>query len=197
MGVPMRYSHPSEIMDEIARLTPPMAGISYPRLEEVGLQWPVPDDAHPGTPILHTEAFPRGRARFAPVEYTAPGEEPDDAYPFVLVTGRVLQHYNAGTMTRRTHLVEMVDRDLLEVHPADVRAHGLEDGTRVLVRSRRGAVELTLRVSERVAPGTAFTSFHFPEDNVNTLLSSSADVITRCPEYKVLAVRIEPAPAHD
>ncbi|HET9495141.1 MAG TPA: formate dehydrogenase subunit alpha, partial [Chloroflexia bacterium] len=197
MGTPMRYSHPYEIMDEIARLTPPMAGISYPRLEDNGLQWPVPDGNHPGTPILHTETFPRGRARFAPVEYTAPGEEPDDSYPFVLVTGRVLQHYNAGTMTRRTHLVEMVDRDLLELHPADVRAHGLEDGSRVLVRSRRGAVELSLRVSERVAPGTAFTSFHFPEDNVNTLLSSSADVITRCPEYKVLAVRIDPAPARD
>jgi formate dehydrogenase alpha subunit len=194
MGVPMRYSSPSEIMDEIARLTPPMSGISYERLEEGGLQWPVPGRAHQGTPILHTETFPRGRARFAPVEYAEPGEEPDDRYPFVLVTGRVLQHYNAGTMTRRTHLAEMVDRDLLEVHPDDARLHGLVDGSKVRVSSRRGSVELTLHISGRVAPGEAFTSFHFPQENVNLLLSSSADVITSCPEYKVLAVRIDPLP---
>jgi formate dehydrogenase major subunit len=121
-----------------------------------------------------------------------PGEEPDASYPLVLVTGRVLQHYNAGTMTRRTKLVEIVDRDLLEVHPDDAQLYGLKDHDQAIVRSRRGSANLTVRVSELVAPGTAFTSFHFPEDQVNTLLSSSSDIITRCPEYKVLAVRVEP-----
>lgn len=196
MGKPMRHCDPSEIMDEIARLTPSLAGISYERLEDGGLQWPVPVTHevpnHPGTAILHTDRFPRGLARFAPVEYVPPGEEPDDSYPLVLITGRVLQHYNAGTMTRRTRLGEVVDRDLLEVHPADAQRYGLKDHCQARVQSRRGSVCLTVRVSERVAPGTAFTSFHFPEAQVNTLLSSSADVITRCPEYKVLAVRAAP-----
>jgi formate dehydrogenase major subunit len=191
MGTPMAYQHPSEIMDEIARLTPPLAGISYARLDEDGLQWPVSDANHPGTSILHTDRFPRGRARFAAVEYLPPGEEPDDAYPFVLITGRVLQHYNAGTMTRRTRLVDVVDHDYLEIHPEDARVCGLADGDQASVTSRRGSVCLGVRVSERVARGTVFTTFHFPEDSVNSLLSSSSDLLTRCPEYKVLAVRVE------
>lgn len=192
MGTPMAYQDPAQIMDEIARLTPPMAGISFTRLDDQGLQWPVPDARHPGTPILHTDRFPRGRARFAAVEYAPPGEEPDDAYPFVLVTGRILRHYNAGTMTRRTHLVDMVHHDYLEIHPEDARAIGLVDEGLATVSSRRDTVRLTVRVSERVARGTVFTSFHFPESAVNSLLSSSSDALTRCPEYKVLAVRVEP-----
>jgi predicted molibdopterin-dependent oxidoreductase YjgC len=191
MGKPMPYRDASEIMDEIAMLTPPMAGISYERLEAGGLQWPVPDADHPGTAILHTHSFPRGLARFAAVEYLPPGEQPDAEYPLVLVTGRVLQHYNAGTMTRRTRLAEVVDRDFLEIHPEDAEEYGLQDESRALVRSRRGTVHLTVRLSRRVAPGTVFTTFHFPADGVNTLLSSSSDLITRCPEYKVLAVRVD------
>jgi predicted molibdopterin-dependent oxidoreductase YjgC len=197
MGTPMSYRDPSEIMDEIARLTPPVAGINYARLDGAGLhglQWPVPGADHPGTSILHTQAFPRGRARFAPVENLPPEDEPSDAYPFVLITGRVLQHYNAGTMTRRTPLVNVVDHDYLEVHPDDARALGLADGGRATVTSRRGSACLTARVSERVAHGIMFTSFHFPEDSVNALTSSSSDLLTRCPEYKVLAVQVEPLP---
>ena len=193
MDSPLSYSNASEIMDEIAQLTPPMAGISFERLEGKGLQWPVLDKSDPGTPILHTEVFPRGRARFAPVEYLPPGEEPDDQYPLVLVTGRVLQHYNAGTMTRRTRLAQVVDRDYLEIHPDDAWRYDLVDGGPVLVRSRRDSVHLTVQVTERVARGTVFTSFHFPENAVNALLSSSSDLITRCPEYKVLAVSVSPA----
>jgi predicted molibdopterin-dependent oxidoreductase YjgC len=192
MGVPMTYGHPSEIMGEIALLTPPLSGISYERLEEIGLQWPVPDHEHGGTAVLHTQSFPRanGLARFAPVEYLPPGEESDADYPFVLVTGRVLRHYNAGTMTRRTRLAQVVDRDFLEMHPDDASANKLRDGDQVEVRSRRNAARLTLLISERGAPGTLFTSFHFPELGVNALLSSSSDLITRCPEYKVLAVGV-------
>ncbi len=193
MGYPMAYAHPSEIMDEIARLTPPMRGVSYDRLEGEGLQWPVPDRAHPGTPILHTEQFPRGRAKFAPVDYVPPGSLPDDEYPFVLVTGRRLQHYNSGTMTRRTALAGVVDRDTLEMHAQDAAALGLRDGDDVAVSSATGATRLPLQVSGRVAPGNVFTTFHFPDDRVNTLFSSSADALTRCPEYKVLAVRVERA----
>lgn len=193
MGHPMPYAGPSEIMDEVARLTPSLSGISYNRLEENGLQWPVSEPGHPGTRILHTETFPRstGLARFAPVEFLPPGEEPDADYPLVMVTGRVLQHYNAGTMTRRTRLAQMVDRDYLEIHPLDALAHHIEDGEEVAVTSRRDTVRFTAQVSERVAPGTVFTTFHFPETPVNLLLSSSSDVITKCPEYKVLAVRVE------
>jgi len=193
MGRPMPYRDASEIMDEIAMLTPPMAGISFERLEGGGLQWPVPHAGHPGTAILHTSSFPRGLARFTAVEYMPPGEQPDAEYPFVLVTGRVLQHYNAGTMTRRTRLADIVDRDFLEIHPEDAEEYGLQDESRAIVRSRRGEVHLTVHLSQRVAPGTVFTTFHFPEDGVNTLLSSSSDLITRCPEYKVLAVSVSGA----
>jgi formate dehydrogenase major subunit len=194
MGTPMPYNDSSQIMDEIATLTPPLAGVSYARLEGNGLQWPVLNRSHPGTSVLHQDTFPRGRAHFAPVEYSPPGEEPDEEYPFVLVTGRVLQHYNAGTMTRRTRLAQMVDRDLLEIHPEDAKLYGLADRDEVIVRSRRGSTRLTTHISERVAQGTLFTTFHFPETQVNTLLSSSSDIITRCPEYKVLAVSIERLP---
>lgn len=193
MGYPMPYRDASEIMDEIAALTPSLSGISYDRLEGNGLQWPVPEAGHPGTSILHTTRFPRngGLARFAPVEYLPPGEEPDAEYPLVLVTGRVLQHYNAGTMTRRTRLAQVVDRDYLEIHPVDALRYGIAEGDEVSVASRRDSVRLTAKVGDRVAPGTVFTTFHFPETPVNLLLSSSSDVITRCPEYKVLAVRVE------
>ncbi len=192
MGVPMVYANPSEIMDEITALTPPMAGISYARLETQELQWPAPTLDHPGTSILHTDKFPRGRAKFAAVEYLPPGEEPDSEYPLVLVTGRVLQHYNAGTMTRRTRLAQMVDHDALEIHPEDALIYNLVDGDKATVRSRRGAITMTVRVSERVHQGTVFTTFHFPETHINSLLSSSSDLLTRCPEYKILTVRIEP-----
>jgi formate dehydrogenase alpha subunit len=191
MGCAMAYEHPSQIMAEIAAVTPFLAGVSYERLEGQGLQWPVPHAAHPGTPIMHIDRFPRGRAKFAAVEYLPPGEEPDTHYPFVLVTGRILQHYNAGTMTRRTGLAEMVDRDYLEIDPDDATALGLTDGDLAEVTSRRASIRLTVRLSRRVARGNLFTTFHFPEVPVNSLLSSSSDLLTRCPEYKVLAVRVQ------
>jgi predicted molibdopterin-dependent oxidoreductase YjgC len=192
MGYPMRYAHPSEIMDEIAALLPSWAGVSYDRLERPeGLQWPVPVKDHPGTPRMHEGRFPRGRARFVGVDYLPPGESPTEAYPFILITGRILHHYNCGAQTRRTAIVQVVDTDALEMHPGDAARLGVSDGDLVKLVSLRGEAVLPVVVSERVLPGELFTSFHFPATDVNVLLSSSADESSKCPEYKVSTVRVE------
>ncbi len=193
MGYPMSYLHPSDIMDEIAQLTPMFAGVSYDRLDRSeGLQWPVPAAAHAGTSLMHQDTFPNGRARFVAVEYLPPGEAASEAYPFVLTTGRVLQHYNCGAQTRRTDILAIVDTDVLEMHPTDMERLTLEDGAIVRLVSARGSAVLPAVNSERVLPGHLFTSFHFPASTVNELLSSSADESSKCPEYKVSAVRVEP-----
>jgi formate dehydrogenase major subunit len=194
MGYPMRYRHPSEIMDEMATLSPMLAGVSYERLNDPnGLQWPVPGPAHAGTPLMHRETFSRGKGRFMPVDYLPPGEQPTDAYPFVLVTGRVLEHYNCGAQTRRTEIIELVDGDALEMHPDDVARLKLKDGELVRLVSARSQAVLPLMTSERVRLGELFTSFHFPGTDLNSLLSSSADETSKCPEYKVSTVRVERA----
>ncbi|WP_447980658.1 formate dehydrogenase subunit alpha [Candidatus Nitrospira bockiana] len=193
MGYMMDYAHPSEIMDEIAALSPAMAGISYARLDEGGgLQWPVRTPEDPGTALMHREAFPRGHARFIPVEYLPPGESPTAEYPFILITGRILQHYNCGAQTRRTDIRDLVDTDVLEMHPEDAAALGVHSGDCVRLVSARSEAVLPVVASERVQPGQLFTSFHFPASDVNALLSSSADESSKCPEYKVSAVRAEP-----
>jgi len=193
MGYPMPYQHPSEIMDEIARLTPMCAGVSYDRLDQhAGLQWPVPTATHEGTSLMHQETFPKGKAHFVGVEYLPPGEAPTAEYPFVLTTGRILQHYNCGAQTRRTDILELVDTDILEMHPADMAALHLRDDEIVRLVSARGDAILPAVGSERVLRGHLFTSFHFPASTVNALLSSSADESSKCPEYKVSAVRLEP-----
>jgi len=192
MGYPMHYDHPSQIMDEIALLTPTMRGISYERLErKPGLQWPVPEWSHPGTAVMHEGIFPRVKAQFIVVEYLPPGEEPTEEYPFVLVTGRILEHYCSGAQTRRTRIMELVDHSELEMNPTDANRLGLRTGQRVKVVSARSETILPVKVNARVAPGQLFTSFHFPETNLNALLSSSADEASRCPEYKVCTVRLE------
>jgi formate dehydrogenase major subunit len=177
-------------MDEIASVWPALAGVSYARLEGDGLQWPVPAADHPGTPILHAESFPRGRAKLACVEW-APS--PSFGSPLTLVTGRVLEHYNAGTMTRRTGNATIVPADVLEIAPADAAARGIADGDRVRVKSAQGEAALRADVTNRVAPGTVFTSFHFPDTCVNTLTSEVRDRLCDCPEYKVTAVEVEKA----
>jgi formate dehydrogenase major subunit len=193
MGYPMPYRRPSEIMDEIAKLTPMFAGLSYDRLDQhAGLQWPVPTPTHAGTALMHQEAFPKGKAHFVAVEYLPPGEAPTAEYPFVLTTGRILQHYNCGAQTRRTDILELVDTDVLEMHPADMEGLHLDDGEIVRVVSARGEALLPVVGSQRVLPGHLFTSFHFPASTVNALLSSSADESSKCPEYKVSTVRVEP-----
>ncbi|MBI3828835.1 MAG: formate dehydrogenase subunit alpha [Planctomycetes bacterium] len=196
MGYDMGDIAADKVMAEIASLTPPMNGVSYDRLEtNFGLQWPVPNAASNGTPIMHLQGFPRGKAHFAPVEYLPPGEVPTADYPFTLVTGRVLHHYNSGAQTRHSKLVEFVNQDVLELHAEDAAELGLRDGAPVKITSARGAVTLNCRISERVPPGQVFTTFHFPEVEVNMLLSSSADALSKCPEYKVLTVRLEPVHA--
>jgi formate dehydrogenase major subunit len=192
MGYPMTYAHPSEIMDELAQLMPMWAGVSYDRLEQAeGLQWPVPSPEHQGTALMHQDRFPNGKACFVAVEYLPPGEVPTDAYPFVLITGRVLQHYNCGSQTRRTDILQVVDADVLEMHPDDAVRLGVQEGEVVRLVSARSEAMVPVVLSERVTPGSLFTSFHFPETSINTLLSSSADESSKCPEYKVSTVRVE------
>ena len=141
---------------------------------------------------MHRETFPKGKAHFVAVEYLPPGEAPTTEFPFVLTTGRILQHYNCGAQTRRTDILELVDTDVLEMHPTDMERLHVHDGDMVRVVSARGDALLPVVGSERVLPGHLFTSFHFPASTVNALLSSSADESSKCPEYKVSAVRLEP-----
>jgi predicted molibdopterin-dependent oxidoreductase YjgC len=192
MGYWMAYSHPADIMKEIAQLTPMWAGVSYERLEQPsGLQWPVLDATHHGTAIMHRERFAKGKGRFVGVDYLPPGESSNEQYPFTLITGRVLQHYNCGAQTRRTGIMHLVDGDVLEVHPEDAERLGCREGEMVRLVSARADALLPVIISERVRPGQLFTSFHFPHSAVNRLLSSSADESSKCPEYKVSAVRVE------
>jgi len=186
-GCPQPARSPAEVMEEIASVAPAFAGVSYARLEGDGLQWPVPDAEHPGTAVLHTDGFPGGRGRLARVEYEpSPGLGPG----LTLVTGRVLAHYNAGTMTRRTPNLVLAPADALEIHPADAVARGIGDGDRVAVVSARGEARAVARVTERVAPGVLFLSFHFPETEANAVTGDVRDRLTGCPEYKVTSVEV-------
>jgi formate dehydrogenase major subunit len=193
LGYDMGYETPSDVMDEIAEMTPRYAGISHERVGRGGLQWPVAPDGT-DTPILYVDEFelPGGKAQFAPLPYKPPGDHADDEFPLILVTGRRLEHYNAGTMTRRTGNLDLMSHDWLEVHPDDAATFAIADGETVKVRSRRGKIELPVKVTERIEPGHVFTAFHFPEVRTNLLIGPSADVNTSCPEYKVVAVAIEP-----
>ncbi len=193
LGHETGWETPWDALDEIARLTPHYAGVSYERLGRTGLQWPVHADGT-DSPTLYDRYFdrPGGRGAFAALPYQAPADAPDREFPLVLVTGRVLQHYNAGTMTRRTANVELVDRAWLEIHHDYADLLWIADGDRVSIRSRVGATELDARVTDRIEAGHVFTSFHFPETRTNLLVGQSADVNTACPEYKVIAVDVRP-----
>ena len=187
---------PSKVMDEIAALSPLWRGVSYARIEEPGafLQWPCVDEDDPGTAIVHEGGeFLRGRALFTATPWQPAAELPDDEFPFFLTTGRQLFHYNVGTQTRRTAVVELTaaDRERLRLHPKDARRLGIESGEKIRVVSRRGVVEVEAEVTKKTKPGTVFMTFHFPETRTNLLLSSAADEFTGCPEYKVSAVRLE------
>jgi formate dehydrogenase major subunit len=193
LGHEFGWDTPWDALDEVARLTPHYAGVSRERLGRRGLQWPVRPDGT-DSPTLYDTTFdrPGGRGHFAALPYKAPGDAADEDFPLVLVTGRILQHYNAGTMTRRTANATLVDRDLLEVHPLDAERLWIKDGDRVSVRSRVGRIEVEAKVTERIEPGHVFTTFHFPETRTNLLVGQSADVNTSCPEYKVIAVDVRP-----
>jgi formate dehydrogenase major subunit len=193
LGHEMGYASPAEAMDEIAALTPQFAGVSHERIGRTGLQWPVAPDGT-DSPILYADEFalPGGRGKFAALPYKQPGDHTDDEFPLILVTGRRLEHYNAGTMTRRTANLDLVDHEWLEIHPDDAARLWVTDGQRVSVRSRVGRIEIEAKVTERIEPGHVFTAFHFPEVRTNLLIGSSADVNTSCPEYKVVAVDVRP-----
>ena len=198
LGHEMGYETAEDVMNEIAELTPDFAGITYERLGRKGLQWPVQPDGT-DAPILYVDQFdlPGGRGRFAALPYKEPGDHADEEFPLILVTGRRLEHYNAGTMTRRTHNVELLDSDWLEIHPDDAAELGIASGDMVSIRSRVGQIEQEARITERIVPGHVFTTFHFPEQRTNLLVGQSSDVNTSCPEYKVIAVAIQPVSVLD
>jgi formate dehydrogenase major subunit len=191
MGMEMRYSHPSEIMDEIARLTPTFAGVSFKRLDEVGsLQWPCNDAAPEGTPIMHVDHFVRGKGNFLITEYVPTDEKIGPRFPLLLTTGRILSQYNVGAQTRRTENVVWHEEDRLEVHPHDAEERGVRDGDWVRLVSRAGETSLRARITDRVAPGVVYTTFHHPNTQANVVTTEYTDWATDCPEYKVTAVQV-------
>jgi formate dehydrogenase major subunit len=191
MGQEWNYTHPSEIMDEIARLTPTFAGVSFERLEREGsMQWPVNDKAPTGTPIMHVGGFVRGKGMFLVTEYIATDEKTGPRFPLLLTTGRILSQYNVGAQTRRTENVLWHEEDRLEVHPHDAEQRGIRDGDWVRLASRSGETTLRATVTERVAPGVVYTTFHHPDTQANVVTTDYADWATSCPEYKVTAVQV-------
>ncbi len=191
LGYPMDYRHPSEIMDEIARLTPTFHGVSYERLDELGsIQWPCNEQAPEGTPIMHIDQFVRGKGRFMLTEYVPTEERTSKRFPLILTTGRILSQYNVGAQTRRTANSMWHDEDRLEIHPADAEARGINEGDWVGITSRAGETVLRARVSERMQPGVVYTTFHFPESGANVITTDNSDWATNCPEYKVTAVEV-------
>jgi formate dehydrogenase major subunit len=191
LGYGMNYAHPSEIMDEIARLTPTFAGVSYAKLDRLGsLQWPCNADAPEGTPIMHVGEFVRGKGRFLITQYVPTDEKVTLRFPLLLTTGRVLSQYNVGSQTRRTENVRFYDEDLLEIHPHDAEERGIVEGNWVGVVSRAGDTVLRATVTERVQPGVVYTTFHFPQSGANVVTTDNSDWATNCPEYKVTAVQL-------
>jgi len=191
LDYPMHYDHPSEIMDEIAALTPTFAGVSYDKLERLGsVQWPCNDNAPEGTPTMHAGGFVRGKGRFIITQYVPTDEKVTPRFPLLLTTGRILSQYNVGAQTRRTDNVRFVGEDRLEIHPHDAEARGIGEGDWVGLQSRTGETVLRATLTERVQPGVLYTTFHFPESGANVITTDNSDWATNCPEYKVTAVQI-------
>ncbi len=191
LGYPMAYTHPSEIMDEVAATTPTFAGVSYDLLERVGsVQWPCNAAAPKGTPTMHMERFVRDQGKFMITEYVATEERVGPRFPLLLTTGRILSQYNVGAQTRRTENVQWHDQDLLEIHPHDAEERGVRDGDWVKLISRAGETALRAKITDRVAPGVVYTTFHNPETQANVVTTDYSDWATNCPEYKVTAVQV-------
>jgi formate dehydrogenase major subunit len=191
LGYPMHYAHPSEIMDEIARLTPTFTGVSYAKLDKLGsIQWPCNDEAPEGTPIMHVEQFVRGKGRFMVTKYQPTDERSTRQYPLLLTTGRILSQYNVGAQTRRTANSMWHDEDKLEIHPHDAEQRGINDGDWVGIRSRAGETVLRAVLTERIQPGVVYTTFHHPFSGANVITTDNSDWATNCPEYKVTAVQV-------
>jgi len=191
MGYPMNYNHPSEIMDEIARLTPTFQGVSFKKIDELGgsVQWPCNEEAPDGTPTMHVDEFVRGKGKFMITKYVPSDERSTRKYPLLLTTGRILSQYNVGAQTRRTPNVLWHAEDLLEIHPHDAEDRGIQTGDYVAVQSRVGETVLRADVTDRVQPGVVYTTFHFPESGANVVTTDNSDWATDCPEYKVTAVQ--------
>ena len=191
LGYPMNYKHPSEIMDEIATLTPTFTGVSYDRIDELeSIQWPCNDEAPDGTPTMHVDEFVRGKGRFVVTEYIPTEERTTGKYPLILTTGRILSQYNVGAQTRRTANNMWHDEDRLEIHPHDAEQRGVKDNDWVGVTSRAGDTVMRAKITERMQPGVVYTTFHFPESGANVITTDNSDWATNCPEYKVTAVQI-------
>jgi len=191
MGLKMHYAHPSEIMDEIARTTPSFAGVSFAALDRLGsIQWPCNEAAPEGTPVMHIDHFVRGRGKFVISEYIPTDEKTGPRFPLLLTTGRILSQYNVGAQTRRTDNAKWHEEDLLEIHPHDAELRGVKDGGWVKLASRAGETTLRAKLTDRVAPGVVYTTFHHPVTQANVITTDYSDWATNCPEYKVTAVQI-------
>jgi formate dehydrogenase alpha subunit len=191
------YSNPEEILREMASVNSDYAGITYERIDKLGLIYPVPDMTHPGTPTLFTDAFPSGRGKFHPLDYVPVMEQADDEYPFILTTGRVLEHWHGGTMTRHSALDEVYPEARVEMHPADAEIHGIRNGNPLKVQSRRGEVILRATVTEKTTVGVLFIPFHFAEAAANLLTNDALDPQAKIPEFKACAVQVFPAREND
>jgi formate dehydrogenase major subunit len=193
LGYPMNYTHPSQIMDEIAALTPTFKGVSFDKIDEMGsVQWPCNDDAPDGTPTMHIGKFVRGKGRFIITQYVATDEKVTRKFPLLLTTGRILSQYNVGAQTRRTENNQWHSEDRLEIHPHDAEDRGIKNDDWVGIQSRAGETVLRATVSERMQPGVVYTTFHFPESGANVITTDNSDWATNCPEYKVTAVQVMP-----
>jgi formate dehydrogenase major subunit len=191
LGYPMHYTHPSEIMDEIARLTPTFTGVSFDRIDALGsIQWPCNAEHPSGTPTMHIGEFVRGKGKFLVTEYVPTREKVNARYPLILTTGRILSQYNVGAQTRRTENSQWHSEDVLEIHPADAETRGIKAGDWCGIASRAGETVLRANVTERVQPGVVYTTFHFPESGANVITTDNSDWATNCPEYKVTAVEV-------
>ncbi|MBB3941203.1 formate dehydrogenase major subunit [Novosphingobium fluoreni] len=191
LGLDWNYSHPSQIMDEIARLTPSFTGVSFERLDAMGsIQWPANEAAPDGTPVMHIEGFVRGKGKFVVTDYIPTDEKTGPRFPLLLTTGRILSQYNVGAQTRRTDNVVWHAEDVLEIHPIDAEDRGLRDGDWARLASRAGETTLRILVTDRVAPGVVYTTFHHPTTQANVITTDYSDWATNCPEYKVTAVQV-------
>jgi len=199
MGLNWAYTHPSEIMDEIAATTPAFALVSYDYLEKMGsVQWPCNEKAPEGSPIMHVNGFVRGKGKFIRTEYVATDEKTGPRFPLLLTTGRVLSQYNVGAQTRRTENGAWHAEDRLEIHPHDAEQRGVRDGDWIRLQSRAGETSLRALITEKVATGVVYTTFHHPDTQANVITTDFSDWATNCPEYKVTAVQISPSngPSH-
>ena len=197
LGYEMKYAHPSEIMDEIASLTPTFHGVTFKKIEQLGsVQWPCNDAAPEGTPIMHIDTFVRGKGKFFITQYVPTTEKITRKFPLILTTGRILSQYNVGAQTRRTENVQWHSEDRLEIHPHDAEERGIRQDDWVGIESRSGQTVLRATISENVQPGVVYTTFHFPESGANVITTDNSDWATNCPEYKVTAVQVMPVTQH-